>query len=31
MTAACHTLRLVLGDQLNPGHSWFAQADPQVV
>ena len=24
MTAACHTLRLVLGDQLNPGHSWFA-------
>ena len=31
MTAACLTLRLVLGDQLNPGHSWFAQADPQVV
>ena len=24
MTAACHTLRLVLGDQLNPGHSWVA-------
>ena len=31
MTRACHTLRLVLGDQLNPGHSWFAQVDPQVV
>jgi deoxyribodipyrimidine photolyase-related protein len=31
MTAACHTLRLVLGDQLNPGHSWFAQMDSQVV
>ena len=31
MTAACHTLRLVLGDQLNPGHSWFAQVNPQVV
>ena len=26
-----HTLRLVLGDQLNPSHSWFAQVDPQVV
>ncbi|MET0310986.1 MAG: cryptochrome/photolyase family protein, partial [Burkholderiaceae bacterium] len=25
------TLRLVLGDQLNPGHSWFAQVDPGVV
>jgi len=24
-------MRLVLGDQLNPGHSWFAQRDPQVV
>ena len=31
MTPACHTLRLVLGDQLNPGHSWFAQMDSQVV
>ena len=25
------TLRLVLGDQLNPGHSWFQQVDAQVV
>ena len=31
MSGATHTLRLVLGDQLNPGHSWFSQADPQVV
>ena len=30
MTAA-HTLRLVLGDQLHPGHSWFSQVDEQVV
>ena len=22
-----HTLRLVLGDQLNPLHSWFTQPD----
>jgi deoxyribodipyrimidine photolyase-related protein len=28
---AAHTLRLVLGDQLNPGHSWFQTADPHVV
>lgn len=27
----CHTLRLVLGDQLNPGHSWFRVRDPQVL
>ena len=26
-----HTLRLVLGDQLNPQHSWFAQPQPNVV
>lgn len=26
-----HTLRLVLGDQLNPLHSWFAQPQPHVV
>ncbi|MCC8538867.1 cryptochrome/photolyase family protein [Xanthomonas axonopodis pv. poinsettiicola] len=26
-----HTLRLILGDQLNPQHSWFATHDPGVV
>jgi deoxyribodipyrimidine photolyase-related protein len=25
------TLRLILGDQLNPQHSWFRQTDPDVV
>ncbi len=25
------TLKLILGDQLNAGHSWFRQADPNVV
>ena len=25
------TVRLVLGDQLNPGHSWFGTVDPGVV
>jgi len=25
------TLRLILGDQLNPQHSWFAQADAAVI
>lgn len=25
------TLRLILGDQLNPSHSWFEQVDPDVV
>ncbi len=25
------TLRLILGDQLNPGHSWFATTSPDVV
>ncbi len=29
--AHAHTLRLVLGDQLNPRHSWFSQTDAQVV
>ena len=31
LNTKAHTLRLVLGDQLHPGHSWFAQVDPQVV
>ena len=26
-----HTLRLLLGDQLNPEHSWFATQDDGVV
>lgn len=26
-----HTLRLILGDQLNPEHSWFATVQPEVV
>ncbi len=26
-----HTVRLILGDQLNPQHSWFQHPDPQVV
>ncbi|MHB8950734.1 MAG: cryptochrome/photolyase family protein [Rhodoferax sp.] len=26
-----HTLRLILGDQLNPQHSWFATVRPDVV
>ena len=25
-----HTVRLILGDQLNPGHSWFGKKDPSV-
>lgn len=25
------TIRLILGDQLNPNHSWFRQVDPQVL
>lgn len=25
------TLRLILGDQLNPSHSWFQQVDPDVI
>jgi deoxyribodipyrimidine photolyase-related protein len=31
MTSSAHTLRLILGDQLNPAHSWFQTVDPQVV
>ncbi len=31
MTAPCHTLRLILGDQLNPEHSWFRTVDPGVM
>ncbi len=31
MSAPARTLRLILGDQLNPEHSWFAQRDPGVV
>jgi deoxyribodipyrimidine photolyase-related protein len=30
-TARAHTLRLILGDQLNPQHAWFATVDPGVV
>ncbi len=29
--APAHTLRLLLGDQLNPQHRWFQQVDAQVV
>ncbi len=29
--AATHTVRLVLGDQLNPNHSWFSRPDPGVL
>lgn len=31
MPPRTHTLRLLLGDQLNPGHSWFATLDEGVV
>ena len=31
MTTSAHTLRLVLGDQLNPQHSWLSQVDPGIV
>ena len=31
MSHGAHTLRLVLGDQLNPAHSWFERSDPGVV
>ncbi len=31
MTRPSHTLRLVLGDQLNPEHSWFRTVDAEVV
>ncbi|GAB4400997.1 MAG: hypothetical protein OHK0048_16870 [Rhodoferax sp.] len=30
-TAPAHTLRLILGDQLDPQHPWFAQVEPGVV
>ena len=30
-TTPAHTLRLILGDQLNPLHSWFATVRPDVV
>ena len=26
-----HTLRLILGDQLDPQHPWFARVDPGVL
>ena len=31
MNASAQVLRLILGDQLNPEHSWFERVDPQVV
>lgn len=31
MSAAASTLRLILGDQLNPQHPWFSVCDPQCV
>lgn len=31
LPAQAHTLRLILGDQLSPRHSWFAQVNPSVV
>ncbi len=31
MTAPAHTLRLLLGDQLNPAHSWFSQQAAETV
>jgi deoxyribodipyrimidine photolyase-related protein len=30
-SSPAHTLRLILGDQLNPQHSWFATVRPDVV
>lgn len=29
--SAAHTIRLILGDQLNPRHHWFEQQDPGVL
>src|SRR6056300_154314 len=26
-----HTVRLILGDQLNPDHSWYSNLDPNIV
>ncbi len=31
MMSSVHTLRLILGDQLNPEHPWFETVDPGVV
>ena len=31
VTSPAHALRLILGDQLNPRHSWFATVRPDVV
>ncbi|WP_296490961.1 cryptochrome/photolyase family protein [Rhodoferax sp.] len=31
ITSPAHTLRLILGDQLNPRHSWFATVRPEVI
>lgn len=31
VTTPAHTLRLILGDQLNPQHSWFATVRPEVI
>jgi deoxyribodipyrimidine photolyase-related protein len=31
MSTRAHTLRLILGDQLNPAHHWFDAIDPGVV
>lgn len=31
MSSPADTLRLILGDQLNPQHSWFSVIDPDVV
>ncbi len=30
-TEVTHTVRLILGDQLNPLHSWFSDVDPQTL
>ena len=30
LTRVAHTVRLILGDQLNPGHSWFGKKDASV-
>ena len=30
-SSPAHTLRLILGDQLNPLHSWFTTVQPEVV
>ncbi|MEY4818877.1 MAG: hypothetical protein RLZZ23_1650, partial [Verrucomicrobiota bacterium] len=30
LTGVAHTIRLILGDQLNPEHSWFGKKDASV-